>query len=137
MSSKVKANLIKYGVSIGIGLLLAYAYVALRDFSSEPLVEKYRILCDAFTVPGVLLLMSGLLMSISNAGALDSLGYIVSQGFSMLVPGKGLGKEKYADYVERKRKNRVKGYGFLYISALLFLAVTAVFMILFYSIYQK
>ncbi len=135
MSKKAKASLIKYGISIGIGLLLAYAYIALRDFGTMELVDKYRTLCDAFTIPGVLLLISGLLVSVSNEGALDGLGYILSQGLRMLIPGKSAGSEKYVDYVERKRGKRIKGYGFLYISAALFLAVTAVFMVLFYSIY--
>ena len=136
MSEKVKANLIKYGSAIAAGLLLAYVYVALRDLSAEPLVDKYRILCDAFTVPGVLLVMSGALMSISNAGALDGLGYLVKQGIGMLIPGKGLGMEKYADYIERRRANRVTGYGFLYITGAGFMIVAFVFMALFYSVYQ-
>lgn len=137
MSKNVKANLMKYGITIGVGLMLAYTYVALKDFETLELVGKYRVLCDAFTIPGVLLLMSGLLVTVANEGALDGVGYILSQGLSMLIPGKGAGTERYADYVERKRNNRTKGYGFLYICAILFLAVTAVFMILFYSVYQK
>ncbi len=137
MSKNVKVRLIKYGVSIGIGLLLAYGYIALREFSPAPLVEKYRMLCDAFTIPGVVLLMSGALMSVANAGALEGVGYVLSQGFGMLIPGKGLGTETYEEYIERKREKRVKGYGFLYISGALFLAVALVFIILFYSIYNK
>ncbi len=137
MSKNVKANLIKYGISIGVGLLIAYTYVALRDFDALGLADKYRTLCDAFTIPGVLLLIGGLLVTVSNEGALDGVGYILSQGLSMLIPGKGPGTERYAEYVERKSKNRIKGYGFLYISAILFLAATAVFMILFYSVYKK
>lgn len=135
MNKKVKAALIKYGISIGIGLLLAYTYISLRDFGAMELVDKYRTLCDAFTIPGVLLLMSGLLVTVSNEGALDGVGYILSQGLRMLIPGKSAGSEKFADYIERKRGKRVKGYGFLYISAGLFLAITTVFMVLFYSIY--
>lgn len=137
MSKTVKVRLIKYGLSIGIGLLMAYAYIALRDFSSALLVEKYRMLCDAFTIPGIVLLMSGALMSVSNAGALEGVGYVLSQGFGMFIPGRGIGTESFADYLERKRSKRVKGYGFLYISAALFLAAALVFMILFYSIYKK
>lgn len=137
MSKNVKANLLKYGISIGVGLLIAYTYVSLRDFETLELADKYRTLCDAFTIPGVLLLISGLLVTVSNEGALDGLGYILMQGLSMLIPGKGPGTERYADYVERKRNNRLKGYGFLYISAIFFLVIMLVFLILFYSVYQK
>ncbi len=136
MSKKTKAQLIKYGLSIGIGLLVAYVYIALRDFKAVPTVEKYRVLCDAFSVPGLLLLLAGALMTVTNAGAMEGIGYALSQGLSMLVPGKGLGTESYAEYVERKKNKRVKGYGFLYISAIPFLAAALIFMILFYTIYK-
>ena len=132
MSEKKKANLIKYGITLGLGLVMAYVYVSLRDFSAQTLVEKYRILCDAFTTPAVLFIMSGALVSVSNAGALDGLIYVVTQGLGMLIPGKGLGTESYRDYVERVSENRVKGYSFLYISGLILLVVALIFMALFY-----
>ena len=53
----------------------------------------------------------------------------------MLTP-KGLGGEKYDEYLERRRKNRVKGYGFLYVVGGAFMAVAGVFMALFYSLYN-
>jgi len=137
VSEKLRSNLLKYGITIGIGLLMAYAFIALRDLSSEALVDKYRILCDAFTVPGMLLLLSGCLLSLSNAGALDGVGYLFSQAAGMLIPGKGLGTERYSDYLERKRGKRLKGYGFLYISAAVFMLAAMVFMILFYVEFNK
>ncbi len=137
MSKKVKARLLKYGITIGIGLLMAYAYVATRDLGSLELVDKYRVLCDAFTIPGVIMVMAGAIVWVANEGALDGLGYILTNGLAMLIPGKSGGTERYADYVERKRKNRVKGYGFLFICGAIFLVVTFVFMALFYSIYNK
>ena len=137
MSEKVRANLIKYGVSMSLGLLLAYLYVSLRDFSAQPLVEKYRILCDAFTTPSVLLIMIGALIAISNTGALDGIAYAISQGLGMFIPGRGIGTESYADYLERKRDKKVKGYGFLFISGAIFMVVALIFMALFYSVFES
>ncbi len=136
MSPQTRNNVIKYAIAFAVGAALAVFYVSVRDFGLQTLADKYRILCDAFTVPAVLLIMSGALMSISNTGAMDGLSYIAKQGLGMFIPGKGLGTERYADYVERKRENRVKGYGFLYISGCVFLALALVFLILFYAVFE-
>ena len=138
MSKTLKKNLTKYGISVGLSLVLAYLYSALRiDWENAEPVSVYLTLCDAFTVPGLLLLMSGLLMTFSNAGAMDGLGYVVVNGLKMLVPGGGMKMEAFKDYLERRRNNRVRGYGFLYVTGLGCLAIAAVFMILFYSVYPK
>jgi len=136
VSSQTRTNVIKYAIAFAVGIALAVFYVSVRDFGVQTLADKYRILCDAFTVPAVLLIMSGALMSISNTGALDGLSYIAKQGLGMFIPGKGLGTERYADYVERKRGNRVKGYSFLYISGCVFMALALVFLIFFYIVFE-
>ena len=139
MISPWKKNLIKYGVSISLSLLLAFFYVYVRVDFADPgataLVEWYRIICDAFTIPGLILLMLGCLMSLSNTGAMDGLGYVVSIALKMLIPGGGLKMERYKEYLERRRANRVRGYGFLYLVGAGCMMVSLVFMALFYSVY--
>lgn len=135
MSKRVKARLAKYGGSAAFVGLMAWLYISLRDFDGAKLVDKYRMLSDAFAVPGMLLLMFGCLIWISNLGALDGLAYAVSFAFRSLIPGGRYKDEKYADYVERKRENRVKGYGFLFASGGVTMAISIVFMVLFYSLY--
>ncbi len=140
MSSPLKKNLTKYAIGSAIALLMAYAFVALRvDFENPgetALVDWYLILCDAFTVPGLLYLMFGAFMSLSNAGAMDGLGYVTGNALKMLIPGvKNF--ERYKEYLERRRENRVRGYGFLYGIGFACMAVSGVFMVLFYSLYQK
>jgi hypothetical protein len=141
VSQSLRKNLIKCGVAMGLSLILVYAFVALRvdlfDLGSVELVDLYLILCDAFTIPGLLMLMFGLLMTISNQGALDGLGYVAINGLKMLIPGAATRMERYKEYVERRRANRVKGYGFLYVVAAVLLAIAGIFLILFYSLYQK
>ena len=140
MSSTLKKNLIKYGITTAASLGLAFFYVYARvDFSNPDaiaLMEWYRILCDAFTIPGLILLMFGCLMSLSNAGAMDGLGYVVVNGLKMLIPGGALKMERYKEYLERRRENRVKGYGFLYLVGAACMAVSLIFMALFYGIYN-
>ena len=130
-----KSNLIKSGIASAVGILLVAAFLLSSDFADESMMNRYKILCDAFTIPGLLMLMFAGLLSASNEGALDGLSYVVKQGFRMLT-FRGLGTEKYLDFVERRRDNRLSGYGFLYIVGAVFMALALIFMALFYSLYQ-
>ncbi len=141
MRTPLSKALIKYGISLGISLLLAFVFVYTRvDFknpSATSAVDWYLILCDAFTIPGLLFLMLGCMMTLSSQGALDGVTYVLKNAIRMLIPGAALKAERYYEYVEHKRANRAKGFGFLYITGLVCMAFSLVFMILFYSIYQK
>ncbi len=133
--SKWKVRLAKYGGSAAFVGLMVWLYMSLRDFSGAALVDKYRMLSDAFTVPGMLLLMFGCLIWVSDLGALDGIAYALTFAFRSLIPGGRHKDEKYADYVERKRKKKAKGYGFLFASGGVTMAAAVVFMILFYTLY--
>ncbi len=139
MSKSLQANLKKCAIAGVLGLLLVYVFVAFRvdfsDLSGVTLLDWYRMLCDAFTIPGLLMLMFALLLTISNEGALDGLGYVAVNGLKMLIPGAATKMERYLEYVERRRKNRAKGYGFLYVVGAVFLTIAAVFLLLFYTLY--
>ena len=129
-----KANLIKSGIFSAVGILVVILFVCSSDFGAQTTVDKYKILCDAFTIPGLLMLMFAAMLSISNEGGLDGVSYLVKQGFRMLT-FRGISQEKYLDYVQHRRENRLTGYGFLYIVGAVFMAVALIFLALFYSIY--
>lgn len=141
MSKTLKKNLIKCAIAMALSLLLVYVFVALRidlsELSEVAKVDLYLVLCDAFTIPGLLMLMFALLFTISNQGALDGVGYLAVNAVKMLIPGAAANVERYREYLERRRANRAKGYGFLYICAGICFVFAAVFMVLFYSLYQK
>lgn len=136
MSDGRKKALTKYIGATLVGGAITILYISLRDFSLQPLVEKYRILCDAFTIPGALMVLLASLISVSNEGVLDGVSYCASQAAKMLT-FRGASLERYGDFLEHRRGKRAKGYGFLYIVGLAFLAVAAVFLCLFYSIFQR
>lgn len=141
MRTPLSKALIKYGISIGISFFLAFIFVYtrtdLRNPGATALVDWYLILCDAFTIPGLLFLMLGCMMSLSSEGALDGVTYVLKNAVKMLIPGMALKMEKYYDYVSHKRANRAKGFGFLYVTGLVCMVFAAVFMFLFYSLYQN
>ena len=135
MSKGAKARLAKYGGAAAFVGFVAWLYISLRDFAGAKPADKCRIFSDAFTVPGTLLLMFGCLIWFSNGGALDGLVYGVRLAIRSLIPGGRCKDEKYAGYVERRRQNRIQGYGFLFISGGAAMAAAIAFMILFYTLY--
>ena len=139
MNSTWKANLLKYGITSAVGLLMVWLYFWLRvedlsELAALTSVELYLMICDAFTIPGLTILMCGCLVWLSNEGAFNGVGYVVSFAIRTLIPGKG-GHERYSDYLERKNANRVKGYGFLFPVGGIFMVVALVFMALYHSVY--
>ncbi|MCM1057953.1 MAG: DUF3899 domain-containing protein [Firmicutes bacterium] len=135
----MKKNTLKRGIKYLITFLacgtLTYLYIALRDFAQAELIEQYRMLCDAFLLSGLLPVLLGLLLALSNAGALDGISYLVGRAVRMLIPGSKRKEERFFDYVERKRDSSVRGYGFLFMAGGCFLAVSMVFYFLFYNLY--
>ncbi len=137
MSDRLKVNLVKYGCCAIFVAVAAGLYIAPRDFVGSALVDQFLILCDAFTIPGILLLMVGFLVWVSNEGALDGVTYAVRFAVFSLIPGRRLERdEKYSEYVERRRGKKVRGYGFLFVSGAVTLAISLVFMALFYALYE-
>ncbi len=137
MNKRLIVNLVKYGCCALFVALIGWAYLASREFGKAVLVDQYRYLCDAFTIPGLLLILFGAVLWVSNHGALDGISYCLRFLVFSLIPGKRLEREeKYGDYVERRSQKPVKGYAFLFVSGLASMAVALVFYALFYSLYQ-
>ena len=138
MSNRTKLALAKYGISSGIALMLIWIYCSSRNLSLQIPMERWRILCDAFTIPGLTYIMIGFLMMIANNGFFDMLSYACSKAVGVFLPGRGFvdDGEKYYDYVQRKRGKRVTGFGFLFVVGCVLMAFALLFMFLFYRLYN-
>ena len=126
---------VRYAVTAALAVLASAGHLWLHGWSSAlPREERYRILCDAFTVPGLMLVLAAALVALSNEGSFDALGYAMRYAVQRLIPGAGLRQETYGEFVERRREQgRVRGYGFLWHVGLAFLCAAAVFLYLFYK----
>lgn len=132
MRTSAKTNLAKYGTCAAGTALLVWAYLGPRDFAAVALRERYRLLCDAFTIPGLGMVLLGALLWASNEGALWGVSYCVRVALCTLIPGKRRdGYERYGDYVARKMQNPVRGFSFLFISGGSAMAVALVFWMLY------
>ena len=132
MSTRAKVILAKYGGCAAFTALMIWAYMGSRDFAGATQQDQYRMLCDAFTVPGLLMILMGALLWVSNEGALNGVSYCLRMALFALIPGKRQqGYEKYGDYVERKSQKKIHGYGFLFLCGSVVMAVALVFLVLY------
>lgn len=132
---KRRSWLIKYGVCIVLALLAAWGILTTHGFSeAETSSERFRLLCDAFFVPGALLLSAGALIFVSNEGGFYGVAYAARFIARMFIPTSEKRDESFGDFVEaRREKGAVKGYSFLLVTGGAFLAVSILFLILFYK----
>ena len=137
MSDRVRKNLIKYGISGGLCLAYAAYHCFSRNVSQMSAVDLYRTVSDGFAVPGILCIFSGLIVWLSNEGAFNGISYVLKSTVqSLIFLGRRGPVEKYGDYVENQRKKRTKGYGFLFVTGAVLLAVAGIFLILYYRVYS-
>ncbi len=116
-----------------IGLALAYAYVSPRWAYALTDEERYHVLCDAFSLPGIFMVLIGLMCLMGNLGALDTISYAFHHLLHTFIPATGK-RKSYLEYVEDRRENRMRGYGFLFIVGGIFLAVGFIMLFLYYQV---
>ncbi len=135
MTSDKKKAMWKYLITIVVSIVFTVTYILQREFPAEELAETMHILCDAFTIPGILLVLSGALVFVINGGGLDSLGYLSTFIVRAFVPTKALTPlESYYDYIQRMRKRPTRKFGHLIIVGAVDLALSFLFLILYFTV---
>ncbi len=133
MKQSTKVQLILCLVAAVVGALFVWLHAS--SYWSEDMtnVEIYHVLCDSFTIPGLMMILMGMLMSLSYVGALDTLAYLLSYIPKMLVPGAFGEVGSLLEFVEERREKRKKGYGFLYIVGFIYFGIALIFLALYYN----
>lgn len=134
MRKSLKVNILRCLSAAAVGGAVAWWYVGSRWEADMSQVMQYRVLCDAFTIPGAMMVLFGMLMSLNNLGALDTIAYLMSFLPRMIAPAAFGEPEKLIDFVERRREKRSKGYGFLYIVGFIYLGIAIYYLVLFYRV---
>ncbi len=131
----MKKRLIKYFITAGVGLAIAIGVSFIQSlYWLEDIQDIMKSLSDCFVVPGILLILFGLLVICSNGGTFDMLGFGMKKLVSVFKrhPTEK-DKESFYDYRKRKQENK---HSFLYliITGAGFLAIGAIFFVLYYTI---
>ena len=129
----MKKNLIKYLVTILIGLIVVGAVLLVRDvFAVTDTATVFLHLTDAFFISGVLITSAGLLVFTSNQGAWDMLAYGVSSFMDLFRKREKKKYDSFYDYKESKSDKKYS-FGFLLICGAVFLAVSMIMLYLHYQ----
>lgn len=117
--------LIPLGVGFALGVVTFAVQGGFKRGNEEAL---WHAVCDALTVPGILLTGMGLLSFVSEQGAFDGLSFGVRKAFGQILSEKRRNAmpKTYYDYVTAKReKQRTKprttlfvGLGFLVLAGI-------------------
>lgn len=131
-----RKTVIKYGITITVAAFLGWMYLAIQKseygaFLDRAPIDQLRLLCDTFTIPGLMLMLSGLLVMVTNEGSLNGVKYLGHYMYHMFVPGKRDSTKRYADFVEEQSGKRVTGFGFLFVVGAACLAIALIFYILY------
>ena len=111
------------GAALFLGMLLSGG-----GFSAPDSETFWRVLCDAFTVPGILLTGAGLLAVVSDRGAFDGLRFGVRKMFDQVrrEEKRAQTPHTYYDFVTAKHGGSHKSPRMLLLTGGLFLLGAAV-----------
>lgn len=135
MNEKNISIIKRYAITATIGTAITVLTLYLRDFSTQTeLAERYRILADAFSIPGVLMIMIWCMVAVSTTGFFDMISYGLSSFGRALIPFYKKEHENFYDYKTRKNSERFSDYGFILIVGIVFTVVALIFTVLFYTV---
>lgn len=122
----------KYIIAAGVGGILAAVVLAIQGYgNAASTAERYRILCDAFTVPGLVLILTGILSWVAGEGLFDGLSYGIRSLFRGFTRWEHI---RYGDYIQGKQETwQPGGYGALLLTGGGFLLPAVAFFALFYN----
>ncbi len=128
-----KGLIIAYSVCFGIELVFAAIIAYSKGVFSGELSSSglFGALSDAFFVPGVLFAGFGVLLKVAEGGFFDGISFGLKRAVLSFIPGARIKKEEnYAQYKERKEKNRRHAkMASVLISGIVFIVIAAVFLI--------
>lgn len=120
----------KYLITVLIGFALAAYVMWLKGgFAPTDMETLLHNLCDAFFVPGVLLVCVGLLILSSNEGTFDGLVYAVKSFMDLFRKASEKKYDSYYDYKTQNAKRKAE-FAFLVICGVFFIAVSVVMLYL-------
>ncbi len=126
---------IKYLISaaVGFGIVLLVAD-SKSLFGKRELADIFGILCDCFTVSGILLTNFGLLLFVSNEGVFDGLIFSLQSFFGLFKKDLSSRPRSFHDFKESRKGKKLK-IGPVLVTGLCFLAVAIVMWFLYDKYY--
>ena len=130
----MKKFVTKYSIAVILGATLSIIALSLNGFfDTDVAIIQYKLLADALSAPGIIMILLPVLFWISGEGIFDGITYALASLGNMLT-FRGMKKqEKFYDYKMRKAEKRVSGYWFILFIGLGFMLLSGIFIVLFYA----
>lgn len=132
----MKRKIIECSIMSGVGLVVALIVAFARElFWQTDLKDIIRILCDCFSVPGLILICIGVIVVCSNGGAFYVFGYAGKKFISLFqsVEKRRANSESYYEYRQRKQEKKRAFLSYFIVGGAYLLAGIC-FLIVFYNI---
>lgn len=122
---------------IAEGIITAYILWDKNIMGQTDIAEIYKILCDAFFVPGILFACLGVMIEISNAGFFNIFSYSMRLFADRFTKSRNFRNqyETYFDYTVMKSNKEVVPTYYILHTGLLFIGIGAIFNYLFFKVY--
>lgn len=134
MKKETKALLIKYLICFGIASAITVIVFAIKGFFTDSIAVNIQILSDGFFVSGMLFLIVAGLLFVSDEGALIGIGFVLRNVILSFIPMGRTKHELYAQYRERKLKDKKKiSDTCILVTGIVFLFVAIVMTIIWYT----
>lgn len=136
--SRVWKIVLKYAITALIAGGLVFAVLGINGFflGGYDQAQFYRKLSDAFTVPGLMLILLALIFFVSQQGAFTGVGYALRHVLRMIVPFFIKKDISYAEYLENREHRKILSTFLCFIIVgSVFLAVGIIFIFMFYKYY--
>lgn len=138
MKQENKSILIKYGVCLGIAILLTVGVFWIKGFFTDSASVNIQILSDGFTVSGLMFLLFAGMMFISGEGGLIGIRFVLRNVFLAFIPGGRAKHEVYRDYRERILSEQKKSSNScILVTGLVFFGIGIIFTAIWYVKYYN
>ena len=134
MEKDKKALLIRYIVCFCVACGMVLGVFALKGFFTGNAKDNMQLLHDAFFTAGILMVLFSGMLFVAGEGAFLGIGYVLERAFKALIPLGRREHESYAQYRERKLGKKKANSGTpIFLTGLLFVVVSVVFLIIWYQ----
>ena len=125
-------------ISFGVGLVLAVVMLVAGGVPEKGTEEFCEKICDAFTIPGILLTCIGLLYLVSDYGAFDGVSFTVRKAFGQVLSEKRREAmpKTYFDYVTARRDKKTRKSLSTLWAGLVFLVIACIFLVIYLAKYS-
>ena len=135
MEKEKKELLIRYLICFCVAAGIVLVVIAIKGFFTESARANIQILHDAFFTAGIILVLFSGLVFVSGEGALLGVRYVFGTAIKVLfIPSGRKDQETFAQYRERKLgAKKPNGAGSIFLTGLLFVVVSVIFLIIWYQ----